>query len=86
MATFSRSAVLDWAGGFPRGDGSVSAGSAAFDVAASFPMVSGEWQSGPQRPRRPPPSPPRNRPPPPSEYDTLICALRVDSRLRPSWM
>lgn len=42
MATFSRAAVLDWAGDVIHGGGTVEAGSAAFAVPASFPMVAGE--------------------------------------------
>jgi osmotically inducible protein OsmC len=42
MATFSRRAVLDWRGDVLHGAGTVAAGSEAFDVAATFPRLSGE--------------------------------------------
>jgi osmotically inducible protein OsmC len=42
MASFSRSAVLDWTGDVARGSGRVAAGSAAFDVPATFPRLAGE--------------------------------------------
>jgi len=42
MATFSRSATLDWAGDVARGAGTVSAGTQAFAVPASFPRLTGE--------------------------------------------
>jgi lipoyl-dependent peroxiredoxin len=42
MATFSRSAVLDWSGDVPRGSGRVAGGSEAFAVAATFPRLAGE--------------------------------------------
>jgi osmotically inducible protein OsmC len=42
MASFSRSAVLDWTGDVPRGTGRVDAGSGAFGVAATFPRLAGE--------------------------------------------
>ena len=42
MATFSRSAVLEWSGDVLRGGGVVAAGSDAFRMAASFPRMSGE--------------------------------------------
>lgn len=44
MATFFRSAVLDWTGDIPRGSGSITAANAAFSVPASYPMVIGEPQ------------------------------------------
>lgn len=42
MATFSRSATLDWSGDVLRGAGSVTAGSEAFGVGATFPRLRGE--------------------------------------------
>lgn len=42
MATFARSATLDWSGDVLRGSGEVSAGSAAFTAGASFPRIRGE--------------------------------------------
>jgi osmotically inducible protein OsmC len=42
MASFSRSAVLEWSGDVVRGTGRVSAASDAFSVAATFPRLSGE--------------------------------------------
>lgn len=42
MATFSRSAVLHWAGEVARGAGTVTAGTEAFEVPASFPRLVGE--------------------------------------------
>lgn len=42
MAQFSRRAVLDWSGDVLRGAGTVSTGSEAFTVAATFPRLSGE--------------------------------------------
>src|SRR5690606_19459315 len=42
MATFSRSAVLAWNGDITHGSGTAAAGSAAFEVPASFPMVAGD--------------------------------------------
>ena len=42
MATFSRSATLDWNGDVARGSGRVLAGSAAFDLPATFPRLAGE--------------------------------------------
>lgn len=42
MATFSRSATLEWSGDIPRGTGTVAAGSAAFSIGATFPRLRGE--------------------------------------------
>lgn len=42
MAVFSRRAVLDWSGDVLHGAGTVSAGSQAFGVAATFPRLGGE--------------------------------------------
>ncbi|HEX2167409.1 MAG TPA: OsmC family peroxiredoxin [Longimicrobiales bacterium] len=42
MAIFTRSAVLEWTGGVPRGSGRIEGGSQSFAVPASFPMVSGD--------------------------------------------
>ena len=42
MAIFSRHAELQWSGGVMDGDGRVRAGTAAFDVAATFPSTHGE--------------------------------------------
>ena len=42
MATFSRSATLEWSGDIPRGTGTVTAGSAAFSMGATFPRLRGE--------------------------------------------
>ncbi len=42
MATFSRDAVLDWTGDVVHGAGTVTAGTAAFAVPASFPRIAGE--------------------------------------------
>lgn len=42
MSVFSRSAVLEWTGGFPRGNGNIAADSGAFAVSASYPMISGD--------------------------------------------
>jgi osmotically inducible protein OsmC len=42
MATFSRSATLDWQGDVVRGSGRVVAGSAAFSIPATFPRISGD--------------------------------------------
>ena len=42
MATFSRSAVLEWSGDVRHGSGTVTAGTSAFHVAASFPRLAGE--------------------------------------------
>ena len=44
MATFSRSAVLEWDGDVMRGSGSVKAGTKAFGAPASFPRLVGEAQ------------------------------------------
>ena len=41
-ATFSRRANLEWTGDVPRGSGRVTAGSAAFSIAAAFPRLAGE--------------------------------------------
>ena len=41
-STFSRHAVLDWAGDVARGQGTVTAGTVAFAVPASFPRLTGE--------------------------------------------
>jgi len=42
MATFSRHAVVDWNGDVIRGTGMVTAGTAAFTVPVSWPVVRGE--------------------------------------------
>ena len=42
MATFSRSATLEWNGDVPRGSGTVSAGSETFSAAVTFPRLAGE--------------------------------------------
>lgn len=42
MATFTRSASLDWSGDVLHGSGEVSAGSAAFRAGATFPRIRGE--------------------------------------------
>ena len=42
MATFSRSASLDWTGNVTGGTGTVTAGTEAFAVPASFPLIVGE--------------------------------------------
>jgi osmotically inducible protein OsmC len=42
MATFSRSAVLEWNGGVMDGAGVVTAGTRAFAVQATFPSIAGE--------------------------------------------
>ena len=42
MASFSRSATLEWTGDVVRGAGQISAGSRAFTVSATFPRRSGE--------------------------------------------
>ena len=42
MAQFTRSAVLAWTGDVLRGTGTVTAGSDAFGIAASFPRLAGE--------------------------------------------
>lgn len=42
MATFSRSATLDWSGDVLRGTGTVTAGSEAFATGATFPRLHGE--------------------------------------------
>ena len=42
MATFTRSATLDWRGDVLRGTGAVTAGSDAFAVGATFPRLHGE--------------------------------------------
>lgn len=42
MASFARQAVLEWSGDVPRGSGRVSAGSAAFALASTFPRLAGE--------------------------------------------
>ena len=42
MASFSRSAVLEWSGDVARGTGRVDAGSGAFGAAATFPRLAGE--------------------------------------------
>ena len=44
MAEFSRSAVLAWDGDVIHGSGSVTAGTEAFAVPASFPKLVGEMQ------------------------------------------
>lgn len=44
MATFSRSAVLEWDGDVMRGSGTVKAGTEAFAARASFPRLVGEAQ------------------------------------------
>lgn len=42
MATFTRHAVLDWSGDVMHGAGTISAGTGAFAVGASFPRVAGD--------------------------------------------
>jgi lipoyl-dependent peroxiredoxin len=42
MATFQRSAVLEWAGDVVRGSGRVAAGSGAFALPGTFPRLGGE--------------------------------------------
>jgi len=42
MATFSRRAELQWNGGVMDGEGRIRAGTAAFDVGATFPSTLGE--------------------------------------------
>lgn len=42
MATFSRSAVLDWNGDVLDGAGTITAGTQAFAVPATFPSIAGE--------------------------------------------
>jgi osmotically inducible protein OsmC len=42
MASFTRSATLEWAGDVPRGTGRIVATSNAFAVAATFPRLAGE--------------------------------------------
>ena len=42
MATFSRSASLEWTGDVPHGTGMVGAASGSFTIPASFPMTSGD--------------------------------------------
>lgn len=42
MATFQRSATLEWTGDVVRGAGRVTAGSAAFGLPATFPRLGGE--------------------------------------------
>ena len=42
MATFSRSAVLEWNGDVMNGAGKITAGTRAFAVPATFPSIAGE--------------------------------------------
>ncbi|MGH7717686.1 MAG: OsmC family protein [Gemmatimonadaceae bacterium] len=42
MATFSRTAILEWQGDVPRGSGRVVAGSGAFSIPATFPRIAGD--------------------------------------------
>lgn len=42
MATFERSATLDWSGDVLHGSGAVSAGSGTFAASATFPRLRGE--------------------------------------------
>jgi len=42
MATFSRHAELEWNGGVTGGNGRIRAGTASFDVGATFPSIAGE--------------------------------------------
>ena len=42
MATFTRSATLEWSGDVVHGAGQIAAGSGAFSASATFPRLSGE--------------------------------------------